>query len=200
MLDQHMEVVAAAKAAFEACGVAPKVQPIRGGTDGARLSFAGLPCPNLSTGGANFHSRYECIPVEDMECMVDVFTHLVNIDRDLLLIPHMAIHMNRLMNTCKGTSALAQLAMHSPYEISPASAERDEGAVQRRDSVHPRRRISGTVTYRSASNHNRFWYVCSFLLASLMEKTALDFLPNTLILFQASTIQNAPPFSPNPPP
>ena len=112
-----MEVVAAAKAAFEACGVAPKVQPIRGGTDGARLSFAGLPCPNLSTGGANFHSRYECIPVEDMECMVDVFTHLVNIDRDLLLIPHMAIHMNRLMNTCKGTSALAQLAIHSPYEI-----------------------------------------------------------------------------------
>lgn len=95
---------------------------------------------------------------------------------------------------------LAQLAMHSPYEISPASAERDEGAVQRRDSVHPRRRISGTVTYRSASNHNRFWYVCSFLLASLMEKTALDFLPNTLILFQAFTIQNAPPFSPNPPP
>ena len=93
-----MEVVAAAKAAFEACGVAPKVQPIRGGTDGARLSFAGLPCPNLSTGGANFHSRYECIPVEDMECMVDVFTHLVNIDRDLLLIPHMAIHMDRGMN------------------------------------------------------------------------------------------------------
>ena len=200
MLDQHMEVVAAAKAAFEACGVAPKVQPIRGGTDGARLSFAGLPCPNLSTGGANFHSRYECIPVEDTEYMVDVFTHLVNIDRDLLLIPHMAIHMDRLMNTCKGTSALAQLAMHSPYEIYPASAERDEGAVQRRDSVHPRRRISGTVTYRSASNHNRFWYVCSFLLASLMKKTALDFLPNTLILFQASTIQNAPPFSPNPPP
>ena len=195
-----MEVVVAAKAAFEACGVAPKVQPICGGTDGARLSFAGLPCPNLSTGGANFHSRYECIPVENMECMVDVLTHLVNIDRDLLLIPHMAMHMDRLMNTCKGTSALAQLAMHSPYEIYPASAERDEGAVQRRDSVHPRRRISGTVTYRSASNHNRFWYACSFLLASLMKKAALDFLPNTLILFQASTIQNAPPFSPNPPP
>lgn len=200
MIDQHMEVVEAAKAAFEACGVAPKVQPIRGGTDGAHLSFAGLPCPNLSTGGANFHSRYVCISVENMECMVDVFTHLVNIDRELLLIPHMAIHMDRLMNTCKGISALAQLAMHSPYEIYPASAERDEGAVQHRDSVHPRRRISGTVTYRSASNYNRFWYACSFLLASLMKKTALDFLPNTLILFQASTIQNAPPFSPNPPP
>lgn len=137
-----MEVVAAAKAAFEACGVAPKVQPIRGGTDGARLSFAGLPCPNLSTGGANLHSRYECIPVEDMECMVDVLTLLVNIDRDLLLILHMAIHMDRLMNTCKGTSALAQLAMHSPYEIYPASAERDEGAVQHRASVHPRRKTA----------------------------------------------------------
>ena len=95
---------------------------------------------------------------------------------------------------------LAQLAMHSPYEIYPASAERDEGAVQHRDSVHPRRRISSTVTYRSASNHNRFWYACSFLLASLMKRTAFDFLPKTLILFQASTIQNAPPFSPNPPP
>ena len=76
VIDQHMEVVEAAKSAFEACGVTPKVQPIRGGTDGARLSFAGLPCPNLSTGGANFHSRYECIPVEDMECMVDVLTAL----------------------------------------------------------------------------------------------------------------------------
>lgn len=76
VIDQHMEVVNAAKAAFVACGVQAKVQPIRGGTDGARLSLAGLPCPNLSTGGANFHSRYECIPVEDMECMVDVLTEL----------------------------------------------------------------------------------------------------------------------------
>ena len=76
VIDQHMEVVEAANSAFEACVVTPKVQPIRGGTDGARLSFAGLPCPNLSTGGANFHSRYECIPVEDMECMVDVLTAL----------------------------------------------------------------------------------------------------------------------------
>lgn len=49
--------------------------------------------------------------------------------------------------------------------------------------------------YRSASNHHHFRYDCSFLLASLMKKTALDFLPNTLILFQASTIQNAPSFS-----
>ena len=191
-----MEVVAAAKAAFEACGVAPKVQPIRGGTDGARLSFAGLPCPNLSTGGANFHSRYECIPVEDMECMVDVFINRSDVLGGSTLGNISGSHV--ALNTVD--IGLAQLAMHSPYEISPASAERDEGAVQRRDSVHPRRRISGTVTYRSASNHNRFWYACSFLLASLMKKTALDFLPNTLILFQASTIQNAPPFSPNPPP
>lgn len=78
VIDQHMEVVEAAKAAFEACGVEPRVQPIRGGTDGARLSLAGLPCPNLSTGGANYHSRYEFIPLEDMECMVDVLTELAS--------------------------------------------------------------------------------------------------------------------------
>ena len=113
MIDQHMEVMEAAKAAFEVCGVAPKVQSIRGGTNGARLSFAGLPCPNLSTGGANFHSRYECIPVEDMECMVDVFIHLVNIDRDLLPILHMAIHigpvnehLQRYISPCAAGHAL----------------------------------------------------------------------------------------------
>lgn len=78
VIDQHMEVVDAAKAAFLACGVEPKVQPIRGGTDGARLSLAGLPCPNLSTGGANFHSRYEFIPLEDMQRMVDVLTELAS--------------------------------------------------------------------------------------------------------------------------
>ena len=66
-----------AVSAFRACGIEPHIQPVRGGTDGARLSLAGLPCPNLSTGGYNFHSRFECIPVESMECMVDVLTKLV---------------------------------------------------------------------------------------------------------------------------
>ena len=56
-----------AKSAMLELGIAPKVQPIRGGTDGARLSFLGLPCPNLCAGGENFHGRFEYVPVEDME-------------------------------------------------------------------------------------------------------------------------------------
>ncbi len=77
VIEKHMEVVDQAVSAFRACGIEPHIQPVRGGTDGARLSLAGLPCPNLSTGGYNFHSRFECIPVESMECMVDVLTKLV---------------------------------------------------------------------------------------------------------------------------
>ena len=72
MLADHMEIVDRAAEAFRACGVAPIVQPIRGGTDGARLSYMGLPCPNLSTGGYNFHGRKELITVQAMEKMVDV--------------------------------------------------------------------------------------------------------------------------------
>jgi tripeptide aminopeptidase len=48
-------------------GIEPIIKPIRGGTDGARLSYMGLPCPNIFTGGYNFHSRFELIPVEDMK-------------------------------------------------------------------------------------------------------------------------------------
>ena len=61
-----MELVDEARHAFEACGVKPIVQPIRGGTDGAQLSFRGLPCPNLFTGGANFHGRFEYLPIESL--------------------------------------------------------------------------------------------------------------------------------------
>lgn len=66
-----------AKKAMKLCGVEPKIVPIRGGTDGARLSFMGLPCPNLSTGGHNFHGKYEYIPVESMEKMVQVLIKLL---------------------------------------------------------------------------------------------------------------------------
>lgn len=76
MLEPHMEIVDKAKDAFEACGVTPIVQPIRGGTDGARLSYMGLLCPNLSTGGYNFHGRKELISVQAMEKMVDVLTEI----------------------------------------------------------------------------------------------------------------------------
>ena len=73
----HPELIENAKAAMEKAGVTPHVVPIRGGTDGARLSFEGLPCPNLSTGGLNFHGIYEYIPVKSLEKMVEVLVQLV---------------------------------------------------------------------------------------------------------------------------
>ncbi len=75
----HMELIENAKAAMLAYGVEPVVVPIRGGTDGARLSYEGLPCPNLSTGGANFHGVHELIPVESMRKMVEVLVELVRV-------------------------------------------------------------------------------------------------------------------------
>ena len=65
-----MHIIDNAVNAMKSSGVEPNVIPIRGGTDGARLSFMGLPCPNLSTGGANFHGVHEFIPVQSMEKMV----------------------------------------------------------------------------------------------------------------------------------
>lgn len=76
---RHPHLIENAKAAMRACGVEPCVIPIRGGTDGARLSYAGLPCPNLSTGGLNFHSRQEYIPKKSLNTMVDVLVHLVGL-------------------------------------------------------------------------------------------------------------------------
>lgn len=67
IIEQHMHLVENAKASMEELDIEPIVQPIRGGTDGARLSFMGLPCPNLGTGGHNFHSRFEYACVESME-------------------------------------------------------------------------------------------------------------------------------------
>lgn len=75
-LSDHMDLIENAKSAMEAVGVTPKVVPIRGGTDGARLSYEGLPCPNLSTGGMNFHGIHEFIPVSSMEKMVEVLLEL----------------------------------------------------------------------------------------------------------------------------
>lgn len=73
----HMEIVDRAEAAMKKVGVEPIIVPIRGGTDGARLSFMGLPCPNLSTGGHNFHGRYEYIPVQSMEKMVQILQEII---------------------------------------------------------------------------------------------------------------------------
>lgn len=73
----HMHLIENAKRAMQKVGVEPCVVPIRGGTDGARLSYMGLPCPNLSTGGANFHGIHELIPVDSMHKMVQVLVELV---------------------------------------------------------------------------------------------------------------------------
>ena len=77
MIEPCMFIVERAKSAMEAVGITPSIQPIRGGTDGARLSFEGLPCPNLCTGGENFHSRFEYVPVEDMERIKDLLIQLM---------------------------------------------------------------------------------------------------------------------------
>ena len=66
-------------AALTELGIEPKVFPIRGGTDGARLSYLGLPCPNLGTGGYNCHGKYEYIPVQDMEKSVEILLKIVEI-------------------------------------------------------------------------------------------------------------------------
>ncbi len=72
-----MHIIEKAENAMNSAGVEPLVVPIRGGTDGAKLSFEGLPCPNLSTGGANFHSIHEFVPIESMEKMVGVLITLM---------------------------------------------------------------------------------------------------------------------------
>ena len=72
----HMDLIDNAVKAMEAVGIEPKIVPIRGGTDGARLSYEGLPCPNLSTGGLNFHGIHEFIPVQSLQKMVQVLLEL----------------------------------------------------------------------------------------------------------------------------
>jgi tripeptide aminopeptidase len=76
-IEPCMHIVDRAKAAMEAVGITPVIVPIRGGTDGARLSFEGLPCPNLCTGGENYHGRFEYIPVEDMETCTQILIRLL---------------------------------------------------------------------------------------------------------------------------
>lgn len=76
-IEPCMYIVERAKKAMETVGITPKIVPIRGGTDGARLSYEGLPCPNLFTGGENFHGRFEYIPVEDMESCTQVLIRLL---------------------------------------------------------------------------------------------------------------------------
>lgn len=79
IIEQHPHVISIAKQAIEHTGLTPLSRPVRGGTDGARLSFMGLPCPNLGTGGYGFHGPYEHISVEGMETAVSVIREIVQI-------------------------------------------------------------------------------------------------------------------------
>ena len=79
-IEPVMHIIEIAERAMREAGVEPKVQPIRGGTDGAQLSFKGLPCPNIFAGGENFHGRYEYVPVSSMEKAKDV---IINICKDI---------------------------------------------------------------------------------------------------------------------
>ncbi|CAJ1794824.1 peptidase T [Aeromonas salmonicida] len=78
-IEPHMHIVELARAAMLAADVVPKIKPIRGGIDGARLSFMGLPCPNLFTGGHNFHGKHEFIPLQSMEKAVATLVALVRL-------------------------------------------------------------------------------------------------------------------------
>ena len=77
IIEKYPEITARIESAMQKAGVKPEFEPIRGGTDGARLSFEGLPCPNLSTGGMNFHSIYEAIPVKSLEKMTDALINIL---------------------------------------------------------------------------------------------------------------------------
>ena len=76
-IEPCMHIVERAKKAMLDAGMNPREVPIRGGTDGARLSYEGLPCPNLCTGGENYHGRFEYIPVEDMEKCVQMLVNIL---------------------------------------------------------------------------------------------------------------------------
>ena len=79
VIEPRMDIIRRAEAAFRAVGVTPFEKPIRGGTDGSKLSFMGLPCPNLATGGMNYHGRFECIAVQDMDKMAEMLVALLTL-------------------------------------------------------------------------------------------------------------------------
>ena len=76
-VEPHYHVVEKAVKAMELAGVKPRIQPIRGGTDGANLSFKGLPCPNIFAGGLNFHGKFEWVTLENMEKAAAVIRNII---------------------------------------------------------------------------------------------------------------------------
>jgi tripeptide aminopeptidase len=77
VIDQHPEVVARAQDAIRKAGLSPVSVPVRGGTDGARLCYMGLPCPNLGTGGANYHGTHEYADADEMRQVVEILKEIV---------------------------------------------------------------------------------------------------------------------------
>lgn len=102
IIEKHMHLVDNAKEAMEELGISPMVVPIRGGTDGARLSFMGLPCPNLCTGGANFHGRFEYACADDMEKIVELLVRIAE----------------KYSGKIKGMT-VGGIGMMNPYETCP---------------------------------------------------------------------------------
>jgi tripeptide aminopeptidase len=78
-IEPVMHIINTAEEAMKLAGVTPKVQPIRGGTDGAQLSFKGLPCPNIFAGGLNFHGRFEFVPIQSMEKAQQVIVEIARL-------------------------------------------------------------------------------------------------------------------------
>ncbi|HIT48709.1 MAG TPA: peptidase T [Candidatus Coprenecus stercoripullorum] len=76
-VEPHYRIIEIAVKAMEEAGIRPEIKPIRGGTDGARLSFMGLPCPNIFAGGHNFHGKYEYVPVQSMEKATEVILNII---------------------------------------------------------------------------------------------------------------------------
>jgi tripeptide aminopeptidase len=78
-VEPMMHIVDIAEKAMKNLGIKPLIKPIRGGTDGSRLSYMGLPCPNIFAGGHNFHGKYEYVPVESMQKAVDVIIEIAQL-------------------------------------------------------------------------------------------------------------------------
>lgn len=80
VIENHMDVVEIAKQAMKQLGISPVIYPVRGGTDGSKISFLGLPTPNLFAGPENMHSRYEFVSLQVMEQAVDVLLEIIGIN------------------------------------------------------------------------------------------------------------------------
>jgi tripeptide aminopeptidase len=81
IVEPQKHIIELAEKAIRETGITPIIRPIRGGTDGARLSFMGLPCPNIFAGGMNFHGRYEWIPIQSMEKAVRVIVKIIEMNK-----------------------------------------------------------------------------------------------------------------------